>query len=137
MITLDGFFATLTMSFIAGAVLTIVGLNVGHKLKREAYDESDDDKSSFMRVSEAIFAELDTKKAELIAIYDQIEERKGSSCIDSFVGESSKQRPIPGSAARALKLKDAGLSTADIARELGIGQGEVSLMTNLYGDNNA
>ena len=127
---MDAFYAAVVLSFIGGAAICFIGIRMKAK-KRGA--------EAFEQVSDAVFAELDAKKDELLKLYELVGERSQRK-IDVFVGEPEKPRPKPAPSpfvSRAIAMRNSGLSTADVARELGIGQGEVKLMTNLYGDMDA
>ena len=132
---MDAFYAAITLAFVGGAAITIIGIKMKARKRRadEAFSQE------FEQVSDAVFAELDAKKDELLKLYEMIGERSQRK-IDVFVGEPEKPNPKPVPSpfvSRAIALKNSGFSTADVARELGIGQGEVKLMTNLYGDADA
>ncbi|MDR1209398.1 MAG: hypothetical protein LBK41_03650 [Clostridiales bacterium] len=133
---MDAVMIGVVFSFIAGAAIFIAGL--------ASRPKSGSGAESFEQISEAVFSELDEKKAELRTLYEMIGEKekilKSGRKIDVFVGAerpAERVRAVPPMARRAAQMIKSGRSVTETAKELGIGQGEVRLMANLYGDGNA
>jgi len=100
--------------------------------------EADQTMEEINRTAKSIFDEMEEKHQELLFLYNMIEERKNEE-----VGPASDiifTEPRPKQRADHLKnpklgkikaLSDEGLTEEEIARALGIGQGEVKLILSI------
>ncbi|MDR3239645.1 MAG: hypothetical protein LBT44_06110 [Clostridiales bacterium] len=106
---------------------------------RESVQEADQATEELHKTAKAIFAEMEEKRQELLVLFYMIEDRKKGMQPDraeaplkerTFMdgGEESKANLKAG---KINALHEQGMSEAQIAKSLGIGQGEVKLILNL------
>jgi DNA-binding NarL/FixJ family response regulator len=103
-------------------------------------------------ISQDVIREMDQKYSELLFLYNLIDEKKKaievpvqqviapdiSNKIEDFPKPQQNilpPKPPNPRLARILEMKQGGMSIAQIAKELDMGQGEVSLMINLRVNN--
>lgn len=115
--------------------------------------EADNVLAELGNVSQNVFSELDRKYNELLFLYNLIDEKKNELTASSSpvkAGENTHEHTAAEAAAsvasdgmpesayknprlkRILELKQSGMSIGQIAKELDMGQGEVSLIMGLF-----
>ena len=99
--------------------------------------EADQAMEDINRTAKTIFDELEEKHQELLFLYNMIEERKNEEvgpASDIVFNEARPKRPESLRNPKLGKIRalyDQGLTEEEIARTLGIGQGEVKLILNI------
>jgi len=122
---------------------------------QSSVEEADEAINELNDVSKSVFKEFDGKYQELLFLYNLIEEKKqeleGQPAltmpaaaprrqVDYVIDDSTKKSTLPMTSpkfANVLELKNKGLSIDEIAQQLNIGKGEVSLILNLGGGGGA
>jgi len=99
--------------------------------------EADQTIEEINKTAKTIFDELEEKHQELLFLYNMIEERKNEetrTAPDITVSDSRLKRPDNLKNPKLGKIRalyDQGMTEEEIARTLGIGQGEVKLILSI------
>jgi len=99
--------------------------------------EADQTMEEINRTAKTIFEELEEKHQELLFLYNMIEERKNeevSPASEIIYNEPRPKRPDNFKNPKLGKIRalyDQGMTEEEIARTLGIGQGEVKLILSI------
>jgi len=99
--------------------------------------EADQTMEDINRTAKTIFEELEEKHQELLFLYNMIEERKNEEAdpaSDIIFNEARPKRPENMKNPKLGKIRalyDQGMTEEEIARTLGIGQGEVKLILSI------
>ena len=99
--------------------------------------EADQAMEEINRTAKTIFEELEEKRQELLFLYNMIEERKNEEVgptSDIVFNDARPKRPENLKNPKLGKIRalyDQGMTEEEIARTLGIGQGEVKLILSI------
>ena len=99
--------------------------------------EADQTMDEINKTAKTIFDELEEKHQELLFLYNMIEERKNEEvgpASDIIFSEARPKRPDSFKNPKLGKIRtlyDQGMTEEEIARTLGIGQGEVKLILSI------
>ena len=99
--------------------------------------EADQTMEEINKTAKRIFEELEDKHQELLFLYNMIEERKNEEigpASDIVFSDARHKRPENHKNPKLGKIRalyDQGLSEEEIAKALGIGQGEVKLILSI------
>ena len=99
--------------------------------------EADQTVEELNKTAKKIFEEMEDKHQELLFLYNMIEERKGEeigSASDIIFGDARQKRSENHKNPKLGKIRtlyEQGMTEEEIAKTLGIGQGEVKLILSL------
>ncbi|MBR1735531.1 MAG: hypothetical protein IJ736_00745 [Firmicutes bacterium] len=142
---------TTILFIIAGGICLIIAALIKDEKKEEnntdtgaiemllnkSVEEADSAMNELNGLSEEVFKEFEEKYNELLFLYQMIEDKKDENSIDKKVSAKNRKRKFRYSNPKLQEIKNLakeGLSVAEIAKKLDIGQGEVQLIMQLGKD---
>ena len=151
---MDGFQILLIAAVLAGVALVILSFFIqsGPKNDRDvnSFDgvdrvlkavddsvtEADNAAEELHKLAGSVTKELDNKYQELLFLYNLIDEKKkelyDNQKISSFKRDDTKKKPLKHPKQQEiLALVNEGATVPEIAKKLGMGQGEVNLILDL------
>ncbi|MBR1444825.1 MAG: hypothetical protein IJ583_14985 [Firmicutes bacterium] len=142
---------TTILFIIAGGICLIIAALIKDEKKEEnntdadaiemllnkSVEEADSAMNELNGLSEEVFKEFEEKYNELLFLYQMIEDKKSENSVDTKVSAKNRKRRFRYSNPKLQEIKSLakeGLSVAEIAKKLNIGQGEVQLIMQLGKD---
>jgi len=144
---MDGVQILLAAAAAVGILLVAISFFIQGRAKNDGADgviknigasieEADSAAEELHKLAGSVMEELDNKYQELLFLYNLIDEKKKESRADHVGAAVKKEKPPRKTLAHPrqqeiMSLVNGGSTVAEIAKKLGMGQGEVSLILEL------